>query len=139
MSRQQAKDVLQETNRCLGFKIPMVPFESSYTRFQLFSNADVVYGFGLLDKDRRHLYGSQGVMIQASLLLDKKTYVYDEHKKQWYVARIYKQKNKKGEWKVWHRFVSCKRPHGFLSSVSFYDPSTTSQETLNLMDAIQHL
>lgn len=107
-----------------------------YTRFQLFSNADVVYGFGLLDKDRRHLYDSQGVMIQAAILLEKKTYVYDEDKKQWYVARIYKQKNKKGGWKVWHRFVACKQPHGFLNSVCFYDPQTP-QETLDLMDTIQ--
>ena len=137
MSRQQAKDVLEEAHRRLGFKIPLFPFEPFYTRFQLFSNADVVYGFGILDKDRRHLYESPGVMIQASVLLDKKTYVYDEDKKQWYVARVYKQKNKKGEWKVWHRFVSCKRPHGFLNSVCFCDPSTTSQETLDLMDDIQ--
>ena len=75
-------------------------------------------------------------MIQAAILLEKKTYVYDEDKKQWYVARNYKQKNKKGGWKVWHHFVSCKRPHGFLNSVCFYDPQTR-QETLDLMDTIQ--
>jgi len=138
MSREEAKDVLQETFDRLGFKIPLVPFEPFYIRFQLFSNADVVYGFGILDKDRRHLYDSQGVMIQASILLEKKSYVYDEVKKQWYVARIYKQKNKNGEWKKWHRFVLCKRPGGILNSVCFSDPHP-SKETQHLMDVVQLL
>ena len=42
MSRQEAKDVLQETNRCLGFKISMVPFESFYHRKIFQKNMNVI-------------------------------------------------------------------------------------------------
>ena len=105
-----AKDVFDQINTYFGFKIPLVPFDVFQVMLQTFKNEDVVCGFGLLDLKRYHLYHATGVMIQAAILLKKKTFVYDEDTEQWYTARLYQQKTKKGGKKIWHRFVRCQRP-----------------------------
>ena len=72
MSRQEARAVLLEAFQRCGFKIPFFKFEPFYMGYHLFQHTDVVFGFGIMDRRRRHLYGRQGVMIQVSLLLQKK-------------------------------------------------------------------
>jgi len=133
MSRQEAKAVLEEAFRRLGFKIPLVKFEPFYAGYHLFQDTEVVYGFGILDGQRRHLYDRQGLMVQVSLLLDKKAYVYDEDSQQWYVAKIYKQRNKKGQLKVWHRFQPCGKPNHVKHSMYFYNLFDVPESTLDLI------
>lgn len=72
MSRQEAKAILQQAFQRCGFKIPFFKFEPFYAGYHHFQDTEVVFGFGLLDGRRYHLYGRQGVMIQVSLLLKKK-------------------------------------------------------------------
>ena len=134
MSREEAKHVLQKAFDHLGFKIPLVPFEPFYAGFHFFQDTEVVFGFGILDKTKRHLYDRQGLTIQVSLLLDKKAYVYDEEEKQWYVATIYKQRRKNGQLKVWHRFQPCGQPNHVKQSMYFYNPFNVPETTLDLME-----
>ena len=133
MSREEAKHVLQKAFDRLGFKIPLVPFELFYAGFHFFQDTEVVYGFGILDGKKRHLYDRQGLMVQVSLLLDKKAYVYDEEEKQWYTSKIYKQRNKKGQLKVWHRFQPCGQPKHVKHSMYFYNPFDVPESTMDLM------
>ena len=132
MSRQEAKHVLQKAFDRLGFKIPLVQFEPFYAGYHLFQDTEVVYGFGILDGQQRHLYDRQGLMVQVSLLLDKKAYVYDEEDKQWYVAKIYKSKKGK-KLKVWHRFQPCDQPNHVNHSMYFYNPFHVPESTLDLI------
>ena len=106
----QAKDLFDQINVYFGFKIPLISLEVFQVMLQTFQNEDVVCGFGLLDPKRYHLYHATGILIQAAILLKKKTFVYDEDTEQWYVARLYQQKTKKEGKKIWHRFVRCQRP-----------------------------
>jgi len=106
----EATQLFDQVNAYFGFKIPLIPLEVFKAGLQTFQNETVVCGFGLLDPKRNHLYHSTGILIQAAILLKKKTYVYDEDTEQWYVARLYQQKTKKEGKKIWHRFVRCQRP-----------------------------
>ena len=115
----EAKDVFDQINAYFGFKIPLVSFDVFQVMLQTFQNKHVVCGFGLLDPKRYHLYHVTGILIQASILLKKKTFVYDENTEQWYVARLYQHETKKGGKKTWHRFVRCQRPTG--SFVCLYE------------------
>ena len=111
----EAKQLFDQVNSYFGFKIPPLKFEAFQQILPMIENAEVVCGFGLLDPKRYHLYDSTGILIQAAILLKKKTFVYDEDTEQWYVARLYQQKTKKEGKKIWHRFVRCQRPaHPFL-------------------------
>jgi len=106
----EAKQLFDQINSYFGFKIPLLKFEVFQQMLQMIENDDVVCGFGLLDPKRYHLYHTTGILIQAAILLKKKTYVYDEDTAQWYVVRLYQQKTKKEGKKIWHRFVRCQRP-----------------------------
>ena len=133
MSQQEARAVLQEAFQRCGFKIPFLKFEPFYSGYHHFQDTKVVFGFGIMDCRRRHLYGRQGVMIQVSLLLKKKVYVYDEDSQQWYVAKIYEKRGKKGQLKAWHRFEPCRSPKHSDNSIYFYDPSDVPESTLRLI------
>ena len=133
MSRQEARAVLLEAFQRCGFKIPFFKFEPFYMGYHLFQHTDVVFGFGIMDRQRRHLYGRQGVMIQVSLLLQKKVYVYDEGSQLWYVAKIHQKRGKKGQLKVWHRFEPCSRPKDPGHSMYFYDAFDPPEPTLRLI------
>jgi len=135
----EAKQLFDQINSYFGFKIPLLKFEIFQYWLQTFQNDDVVCGFGLLDPKRYHLYDTTGIMIQAAILLKKKTFVYDEDTEQWYVARLYQQKTKKEGMKTWHRFVRCQRPrHPFFyiytkdikPSTQAYIKKITSETTL---------
>jgi len=106
----EAKDIFEQINTYFGFKIPLAKFEVFQLMLESVQKADVVCGFGLLDPKRYHSYHVTGILIQASILLKKKTFVYDEDTEQWYAARLYQQKTKKEGKKTWHRFVRCRRP-----------------------------
>ena len=122
-----AKQLFDQVNSYFGFKIPPLKFEAFHQILPMIENEEVVCGFGLLDPKRYHLYHSTGILIQACILLKKKTFVYNEVTEQWYVARLYQQKTKKEGKKIWHRFVRCQRPaQPFLCLYSTRDikPST---------------
>ena len=122
-----AKQLFDQVNSYYGFKIPLLKFEVFQQILPMIENAEIVCGFGLLDPKRYHLYNSTGILIQACILLKKKTFVYNEVTGQWYVARLYQQKTKKEGKKIWHRFVRCQRPaRPFLCLYSTGDikPST---------------
>lgn len=133
MSRQEARAVLLDAFQRCGFKIPFFKFEPFYSGYHHFQHTKVVFGFGNMDCRRRYLYGWQGVMVQVSLLLKKKVYVYDEDSQQWYVAKIYEKRGKKGQLKVWHRFEPCRSPKHSDNSIHFYDPSDVPESTLRLI------
>ena len=133
MSRQEARAVLQEAFQRCGFKIPFFKFEPFYMGYHHFQHTEVVFGFGNMDCRRRHLYGRQGVMVQVSLLLKKKVYVYDEDAKLWFVAKIHWKRGKKGQLKVWHRFEPCNRPKHSDNSMYFYDPLDVPESTTRLI------
>jgi len=80
----EAKQLFDQINTYFGFKIPLLKFEVFQHRLQLIENEEVVCGFGLLDPKRYHLYDTTGVLIQACILLKKKTFVYDEDTEQWF-------------------------------------------------------
>jgi len=123
-----AKQLFDQVNSYFGFKIPLLKFEVFQHRLQQIENAEFVCGFGLLDPKRYHLYDTTGVLIQAAILLKKKTFVYDEDTEQWYAARLYQQKTKKEGKKNWHRFVRCQRPiRPFLYLYSTRDIKPTTQ------------
>ena len=105
-----AKQLFDQVNSYFGFKIPPLKVEAFQQILPMLENEVTVCGFGLLDSKRYHLYDSTGILIQACILLKKKTFVYDEDTEQWYVARLYQQKTKKEGKKIWHRFVRCQRP-----------------------------
>ena len=106
----EAQALFDQINSYFGFKIPLMSFEVFQQMLQMIENDAVVCGFGLLDPKRYHLYHATGILIQAAILLKKKTFIYDEDTAQWYVARLYQQKTKKEGKKIWHRFVRCKPP-----------------------------
>ena len=122
----EAKQLFDQVNTYFGFKIPLVSFDFFQQILSEFKHENIVCGFGLLDPKHIHLYHATGVMVQAAILLKKKTYVYDEETEQWYVARFYRTK-KNGK-KIWHRFVRCQPPT--QSFVSLYELRQIKPSTL---------
>ena len=106
----EAKQLFDQVNTYFGFKVPLISFEVFQSWLPIIENYKVVCSIGLLDSKRTHLYDVPGVLMQAAILLKKKTYVYDEDTEQWYVARLYQQKTKKDGMKTWQRFVRSPRP-----------------------------
>ena len=109
----EAKTLFNQVNAYFGFKIPLVSFDIFQQVLSEFKHENIVCGFGVLDHKQTHLYDMTGVMVQAAILLKKKTYVYDEETQEWYIARFYR--NKKG--KTWHRFVRNQPPTQVFTSL----------------------
>ena len=93
----EAKQLFDQINTYFGFKIPLMSFEVFRVMLQSFQNNDVVCGFGLLDPKRYHLYHATGILIQAAILLKKKTFIYDEDTAQWYELVFTNRKPRKKE------------------------------------------